>query len=113
VSHVLKTFLFFVLPLILAMLVVGGCATAPATVSVPQEVKVPVTVFCKIEAVDKPILPFDTQATTSMTLFQKSQLLMAQDQVHKAYETKLEGAIQGCMAPPDGASSPAATPSVQ
>lgn len=99
----LQTLFLSALPVILALLV-GGCASEKV-VSVPQEVKVPVTVFCKIDPVTKPSLPFDEQAATSMSLFQKSQLLLAQDQVHKAYETKLEGALAGCAAPPVPAST--------
>jgi hypothetical protein len=107
-NRIFKALMGSAIPLVLTVLVVSSCGTTPATISVPQEVKVPVTVFCKTEPVAKPDLPFDEQATTSMTLYEKSQLLFAQDQIHKAYETKLEGALAGCAAPPVGASAPVA-----
>jgi hypothetical protein len=110
-THIAKALFFMALPLIILMLLLAGCGTQPVTVSVPQEVKVPVTVFCKTETVVKPSMPFDEQATRSMSLYEKSQLLLAQDQVHKSYETKLEGAIAGCAAPPVSASAPVAASS--
>jgi hypothetical protein len=96
--------LFFILASVFSMIVLSACATGP-TISVPEIVKVPVTVYCKITPVQKPDLPFNTQAKTSMTLYEKVQLLLAQDQVREAYEIELEGALAGCAAPSDSDSN--------
>lgn len=90
--------LFLILLSVLVIIVLSACAAQPV-VSVPQIVNVPVTVYCKVQPVQKPDMPFDDQAERSMTLYEKVQLLLAQDQNHKGYEKQLEGSLAGCMAP--------------
>lgn len=77
----------------------SACTTTPTI----QKVEVPVIVRCKSNPVVKPSMPFDEQAKKEMSIYQKTQLLVAQDYRHKAYEAQLEAAVQACSEP---ASSP-------
>lgn len=93
----LKSFLYFLF-LLGVTLGLSGCAS-PQIVTKVETVKVPVTVYCKIKDVSTPDMPFDNMAKPSMTLFEKIQLLAAQDQNLKGFVTELQGAIAGCRAP--------------
>ncbi len=86
------------LGILLSGLLVGGCAT-PEIVTRVQTVQVPVTVFCKVDLPAKPSFPFDDTARQSMSLFEKTKLLVAQDRIQKGYIKALEGALAGCKAP--------------
>jgi len=81
--------------LVLAALL-AGCNTVPTT----TKVDVVVPVRCQVDPVVKPSMPFDEQAKKSMNIYAKTQLLLAQDLRHKAYENQLEAAVKACTSEP-------------
>lgn len=97
-------FLLLAAPLVLLLTACG----AAQPVFVPQVVKIPVPVYCQVKDVKKPSMPFDETAAPDMSLYQKVQLLAAQDQALKGYSTELAGALAGCRAP-SGAEATTAT----
>lgn len=74
-----------------------GCAQTPQVVV--KEVKVEVPVRCTLTLPDPPQRPFDDTARIDMSVFTKTQLLLAQDQFAKAYEVQLRAAALGCIDP--------------
>ncbi len=76
-----------------ALVILSGCTTIP---SAPVETKVIVKVPCKIETVDKPTMPLD-QVKPEADIFEKSKSAIAEIEIRKAYELKLETAVKSCQ----------------
>ena len=86
-----------IFPIILS---VGACASSGVQITGTQEVRVPIPVRCDIAPVNKPELPFDTQATKDMSLFDKVRLLLAQNSNLQGYTEELVSAIDVCAKAP-------------
>lgn len=82
-------YFYKVLPL---AVVLSACGTAPTT----QKVNVPLPVRCTFSSIEKPDMPFDEKATKTMPLFQKTQLLLAQDENLKGYVIELLAQSNTC-----------------
>jgi hypothetical protein len=78
----------------------SGCSTTPApnVVVKPQEVDIPIQTFCQMTDPAKPSMPYDEEATQSMSLFNKVKLLIAQDLNLKGYVQELQGEVNSCRA---------------
>ena len=79
--------------LVLLLALIAGCS--PQIVREPYEVKVQVKIPCRIVAPEKPIMPFET-SPLGEDIYTKVQKLAAEIKLRKAYELKLEAAIQEC-----------------
>jgi hypothetical protein len=77
--------------LFLALL--GGCAQQP--VYQPVDISVPLTVPCKAATVKPPawVLPSIPPAAS---LFDKTKAVLADLDLHKAYEAELEAEVKAC-----------------
>lgn len=70
-----------------------GCTCNPTK---PIEAQVAVPVNCKIPTIPKPTMPLDS-AKPSDDLLTKTKLSLAEIELRKAYELKLETAIKACQ----------------
>ena len=70
-----------------------GCASTEKIVV--KEVKVPVPVYCNIEAPEKPHFPYTDEDLTGDE-YKDTQRALAEIEIRKGYEIKLEGAITAC-----------------
>ena len=86
--------------LICLAVLTAGCATAPSTPAV-KTVEVAVPVPCNIPEIAKPIMHFDQYASVEMSLYEKVQLLLAQNYNLKGYTRELEAAASACRQTPD------------
>jgi hypothetical protein len=75
-------------------LALAACGTTVKTEV--KEVKVEVPVPCVPTDVTLPSMPFDTEAKASLSLFDKTKLLLAQDLNLKAYAKELEASLSFC-----------------
>jgi hypothetical protein len=78
-----------------SVLALSACCT-PEIIKEPIEVKVPVSVPCKIAKVDKPVMPFDGLKKED-SLFDKGKAALAELELRIAYEKQLEAAIKECQ----------------
>lgn len=92
-----RFFLIVILPIILC---IGACGTEPIKVTGTQVVDTPLAVRCTVPVVVPPILPFETKATKSMSLFTKVQLLAVEDELLQGYNAQLVAALNGCATAP-------------
>lgn len=76
-------------------LALTACATKPEIRYVPQEVKVPVPVKCKVPDVTKPTYDFNN-AKKDGSLYTNLGLLAAENDHLSAYTIKLEAALAAC-----------------
>lgn len=83
--------------LIVIPFILVGCATTqePVIKTVIQEVKVPVSVPCKVETPQKPVYNFD-KVTPEQDVFEKVKALLADRTISKGYEGELEAALNAC-----------------
>ena len=79
--------------LFLALLVVG-CSCKP--VYIDREVKVAVPVPCRVAPIDKPVMPLQ-EAKTSEEFGVKLKKALAEIELRKGYETKLEAGVRSCQ----------------
>lgn len=89
----------FVLLIIGFVISMMGCAQSLEPRVVTKEVKVEVPVRCNVELPEEPKRPFDESARKDMSLFDKSKLLLAQDEYSKAYQSVLRAAATSCITP--------------
>lgn len=75
-----------------SLLFLQGCAATPSR----TRVEVPVVIACRAPEVAKPKMHFDTDATESMSLYDKLSLLLAQNYALKGYVTQLEAVVKAC-----------------
>lgn len=88
-----KTNLRFII-IALGLLVLMGCDGFRRDHVV--EVKVPVPVPCKVAPIEKPAFPLQ-EAQTSEGFGVKLKKALAEIELRKAYETKLESAVESCQ----------------
>lgn len=82
--------------LLLAVLILGGCATTESSKPPePKIVQVPIRVPCEIEEPKTPDYNFPRSSTES-TLYEKVQALLADRLLHLGYEEQLRTALRGC-----------------
>ena len=73
----------------------GGCSTPP--LAKPMAVEVPVAVSCRAPVVLHPVWPFEGLSGQA-SLYEKVRALLAENELRKAYEVKLEAAVEACRA---------------
>lgn len=80
---------------LLAVIFLAGCESAPKTVFVPTEVKVPVREACKISP---PPVPdwFVDQLPKDASRFDKAKAVLAELEQRRAYEAELRAAATKC-----------------
>ena len=80
----------------LSLTLLASCAsTTPATPVIPAEVQVPITVRCKAPNVDRPVWPLQTSTGTEpLDVLVRNAL--AEIELRKGYEEKLEAAVEAC-----------------
>lgn len=81
------------LALLIIVCALAGCSTTGPTVT--QEVEVPVAVSCIRETPERPSYPFQ-EALASEDMFSKVKKALAEIELRKAYESKLEAVISAC-----------------
>lgn len=74
----------------------GGCAH---TQTIPEEVKIPIYVPCKVETPALPDYTFHT-LTPDDTIWSKVQALLSDRQLAIAYEAELRAALAACKNAP-------------
>lgn len=76
----------------------GGCMfdQAPIINTIDKKVDVIVKVPCKVTAPEKPVMPV-SQLTKEDTIYKKTQTALAEIELRKGYETKLEAAVKACQ----------------
>jgi hypothetical protein len=79
---------------ILIIVSLSGCSTMKDLVV--TEVKVPVIVPCRIVAPDKPAMPLTDALNLDGDIFSITQKALAEIELRKGYEVKLESAIKEC-----------------
>lgn len=83
--------------LLLIALAVTGCATTePVIQTVIQRVEVPIPVPCKVDIPVEPKFGFD-KLTPDGSLFSKTQILLADRQLHLAYSAELLASLKSCV----------------
>ncbi|MDE2099142.1 MAG: hypothetical protein KGL39_17945 [Patescibacteria group bacterium] len=80
--------------ILLALLSLCACGTQ-IPVYKPVNVEVPVSVPCKIPAVQKPIFAL-AGVKTSDSIYDKTKAVLIEIEQHKAYEAQLEAAEKAC-----------------
>lgn len=78
----------------LLVLLLGGCGTAPVTVTVP--IKVPVPVKCTAEVPQRPVMPTEVLPTTA-AVFDKVRAALAEIDFREGYEVELLAALKSCL----------------
>lgn len=78
-----------------ATCLLAACATQP---ELPKEVRIPVTVYCKVEKPKTPAWLTDT-LKPGADIFDQSKALLAERKQRIGYEGELEAAIAGCQPP--------------
>jgi hypothetical protein len=82
--------------IILAVSTLAGCATTePVVKIVTQRVEVPIAVPCKTDIPAVPDFNFE-KLTTDSDIYQKTQSLLADQNLHKGYEGQLLSALKSC-----------------
>lgn len=88
----LRNKLFFI-----SLIFLTACSTTPPGIKiVTQEVKVPVSVPCKVKTPTKPDFNFD-KLKIEDNLETKTRSLLADRLLHLGYETELEAALNSCI----------------
>ena len=82
--------------LLLCLLAVGGCATAPRVEI--QTVKVPVPVECREAIPDRPSMPTES-LTDDADPFDLLRASLAEINRREGYEVKLVAALENCKLP--------------
>lgn len=82
--------------IIVLSLFLVGCKTMPPAVKVEiQKVEIPIEVPCKTEFPKKPEFKFGT-LSTEQDIYDKTQILLADRNLHIGYEIELEAALKSC-----------------
>lgn len=89
--------LMVILPIILSL---GACASTGLKVTGTQEISVALPIRCVMPVVTPPNLVFDTTAKVTMSLFDKTKLLLIQDENLKIYSSELVAALDVCAKAP-------------
>ena len=85
------------LPLvILPLCLLAGCQSIPKKENIVKQ-DVLVTVPCKIQPVEKPVMPLTENGTVKDSIFVKVKKALAEIDLRKSYETKLESAVKACQ----------------
>lgn len=81
-----------------AALSMTGCATTtpPGINTVIQRVEIPIAVPCKVEIPIKPDFNFD-KLTPEQDIFDKTRAVLADRNIHIAYQIELLAAINSCV----------------
>lgn len=80
---------------VLAVALLSGCVTNPPKPSVIT-VEVPVPTPCRIKAPEVPSWPLQSSSVDETSVYKNSQLALAEIELRKGYEIKLEAAIKEC-----------------
>ena len=82
--------------LVMACLLLSGCASAPQVIEKPVEVKVPVPVPCKAPDVPVPAWPL-ASVPASASDFDFFKAALAEIELLKGYEARLLAALGACQ----------------
>lgn len=85
--------------LIFSVVLLSACSSIPdkpVVNTVIQRVEIPVPVYCKVEIPEVPKFRFG-ELTEDSTLFEKSQILLIDRNLHLSYEELLLAALKSCV----------------
>lgn len=84
------------------VLLLAGCAVEPATIiREPVEVRVAVPVACQVPAVERPAWATEAiEAAEPRVVIRGGRALMAEVEQRRAYEARLEAALDACRKTP-------------
>lgn len=82
--------------LFFTIILLGGCATTdPVINTVVQRVEVPIAMPCAAEIPLQPEFNFN-KMTIENDIFEKTRAVLADQELHTAYETELLAALKSC-----------------
>lgn len=80
---------------VLFVAMLAGCA-APQVVTRTVTAEVPVAVPCRAPQIDRPTWPLDVLPTDAND-YEWTRAALAEIEMRRAYEARLEGAVAGCQ----------------
>ena len=80
--------------ILISIVSLNGCAFDKEFVV--QRVEIPIPIRCKIISPGKPVMPLQEAKKDEANIFVIQQKSLAEIELRKAYELKLEAAIQEC-----------------
>lgn len=78
------------------VLVLAGCQCVNPDPQIVQH-DVPIPVPCKIAPIQKPVLPFTDNGSTTDSIFVKVKKAVAELDIRQGYEDQLEAAVKACQ----------------